>query len=40
LYRLVAAHPAVVAQGGNPRRIIELASKVDFSLGHLAELCP
>lgn len=40
LYRLVAAHPAVVAQGGNPRRIIELASKVDYSLGDLAELCP
>jgi len=34
----VAAHPAVAAQHGNPRHLIELASKVRVSLTHLSEI--
>jgi len=35
---LVAAHPAVAAQRGNPRRIIELANQVCSSLPSLSDL--
>jgi len=35
---LVAAHPCVATQKGNPRRLIELASRVGPNLGSLGEL--
>lgn len=35
---LVSAHPCVKAQAGNPRRLIELASRVTPSLEHLNDL--
>lgn len=36
--RLVAEHPAVAAQHGNPRALIELAGKVDVALASLGDL--
>lgn len=38
--RLVASHPCVAAHFGNPRRLIELASRVGPTLKSLAELAP
>lgn len=38
--QLVATHPAVAAQCGNPRRLIELASRVGPSLPTLWDLAP
>jgi len=38
--RLVAGHPSVAAQGGNPRRLIELASRLDPALPSLWALAP
>jgi hypothetical protein len=35
---MVAAHPVVAAQQGNPRRLIELASQVRSSLAKLSDL--
>jgi len=37
---LVADHPAVAARRGNPRQLIELASRVDPSLKTLRDLAP
>mmetsp|Transcript_37665 Transcript_37665/g.99626 ORF Transcript_37665/g.99626 Transcript_37665/m.99626 type:complete len:1146 (-) Transcript_37665:359-3796(-) len=38
--QLVASHPSVTAQFGNPRRLIELASRVGPMLKSLSELAP
>lgn len=40
ILRLVAGHPSVAAQGGNPRRLIELASRLDPALPSLWALAP
>lgn len=37
---LIATHPSIAAQRGNPRRLIELASRVVPSLTSLADLIP
>jgi hypothetical protein len=34
----VAAHPVIAAQEGNPRRLLEIASRVRDSLDNLSDL--